>query len=67
MPKIKHGESGTRITMPPQITAEGTSMLPVPRRTLASALTSQISRLPAKTMFEYFSAAASDASWPPSA
>ena len=66
-PKISTGESGTSSTTPRQIAIEGTSMLPVPRMTLASAFISQISTLPAKTTLEYFSAASSDPPRPPMA
>ncbi len=50
-----------------QTAADGTSMLPVPRMTLASAFISQTSTLPANTMLEYCSAAASDPASPPMA
>ena len=36
-PKMNSGESGTSRTMPRQTASDGTSMLPVPRMTLASA------------------------------
>ena len=52
-PKISSGESGTSSTTPTQIASDGTSMLPVPRITLASAFISQTSTVPANTTFEY--------------
>ena len=67
MPNIKQGESGTRITIPPQITSAGNNMLPVPRMTLASAFITQSKTFPANTTFEYWSAARSEPSRPPSA
>jgi hypothetical protein len=51
-PKIRHGDSGTSSTTPPLAASAGTSMLPVPRITLASAFVSQISGVPAKTILE---------------
>ena len=51
-PNISTGESGTSRANPVQIASEGTSMLPVPRSTLASAFISQTSQAPAKTTFE---------------
>ena len=51
-PKISTGDSGTSNTTPTQIASDGTSMLPVPRSTLASAFISQTSTAPAKTTFE---------------
>ena len=52
MPKISIGESGTSTTTPAQITTAGTSMLPVPRITLASPFISHSSTLPANTTLE---------------
>ena len=52
MPKIRQGDSGTSTTTPTQITAAGTSILPVPRIALDSALRVQITMLPANTTFE---------------
>ena len=52
MPKIRHGDSGISTTTPTQITMAGTSILPVPRIALDSALRIQISTLPANTTFE---------------
>ena len=52
IPKISSGESGTRITVQPQMTSAGTSMLPVPRTALASAFMSHSKMLPANTTFE---------------
>ena len=51
-PKIRQGDSGTSRTTPTQIASDGTSMLPVPRMTLASAFISQTSTVPAKTTLE---------------
>ena len=64
-PKMNSGESGTSRTMPRQTASDGTSMLPVPRMTLASAFMSQTRTLPTKTTFEYASAASSEPPWPP--
>ncbi len=52
MPKIRQGESGTSTTTPTQITRAGTSMLPVPRITLAKPFMAQTRTLPLKTMLE---------------
>ena len=52
IPKISMGDNGTSTTTPAQITAAGTSMLPVPRMTLARPLSSQSSTMPANTTFE---------------
>ena len=52
IPKISTGESGTRMTVQPQMTSAGTSMLPVPRTALASAFISHSRVLPANTTFE---------------
>jgi hypothetical protein len=51
-PKIRHGESGTSTTTPTQITNAGTTMLPVPRMTLASPFIAHSSTFPANTTFE---------------
>ena len=51
-PKISKGDSGISNTTPTQIATDGTSMLPVPRSTLASAFISHTSTAPANTMFE---------------
>ena len=51
-PKISKGDSGISKTTPTQIATEGTSMLPVPRSTLASAFISHTSTAPANTTFE---------------
>ena len=51
-PKISSGESGTSATAPAQMTSAGTSMLPVPRITLASAFMSHSSTMPPNTMLE---------------
>ena len=51
-PKIRQGDSGTSSTTPAQIATDGTSMLPVPRSTLASAFISHTSTTPANTTFE---------------
>ncbi len=51
-PKISAGDSGISTTAPTQATAAGSSMLPVPRITLASELNSQIRTAPAKMVFE---------------
>ncbi len=51
-PKIRHGDSGTSNATPAQIATDGTSMLPVPRSTLASAFISQTSTTPANTTLE---------------
>jgi hypothetical protein len=59
------GDAGTRITTPMQVTAAGNAMLPVPRRTAASELKSHTSTAPAKTQFEYVSAASSARPLPP--
>ena len=58
-PKISRGDKGMSSTTPAQVTSAGNSMLPVPRITLASAFINQSAMLPAKTTFEYCSAAAS--------
>ena len=52
MPKIRHGDSGTSTATPALTDNDGTSMLPVPRMTLASAFISQTSGVAAKTMLE---------------
>ena len=49
---IRIGDAGISTAAPAQLTIAGTAMLPVPRMTLASALSSQTSRLPAKPTFE---------------
>ncbi len=51
-PKIRSGESGSSSTTPMQIATDGTTMLPVPRITLASAFISQITAVPPNTTFE---------------
>jgi hypothetical protein len=51
-PRIRQGDSGTRITVRPTLTPAGTTMFPVPRMTLAKALNTQIKTIPAKTMSE---------------
>ena len=51
-PKISNGDNGTSSTTPRQMVNDGTSMLPVPRITLASAFASQTSVMPAKTTSE---------------
>ena len=51
-PKISTGESGISTTTPAQITKAGTSMLPVPRMTLAKPLSNHSRTLPANTTFE---------------
>ena len=51
-PKISNGESGISNTTPTHIATDGTSMLPVPRSTLASAFSSHTSTAPANTTFE---------------
>ena len=66
-PKISTGESGSSRATPTQTASAGTSMLPVPRITLASAFMSHSSALPAKTTFEYSSAASSEPPSPPMA
>src|SRR2546421_454811 len=57
-PNISVGERQSVKAPPPSTTAAGRSMLPVPRTTLASVLRSQKLMAPAKTIFEYASAAA---------
>ncbi len=64
-PKIRSGDNGTSRTTPTQMASDGSIMLPVPRITLASACVSHTSTLPAKTTFEYLSAASSEPPWPP--
>ena len=66
-PKISTGESGRRRTTPSQTASAGTSMLPVPRITLANAFITHTSTLPAKTTLEYSSAASSEPPSPPMA
>ncbi len=44
---IRQGESGISSTAPPQMTAAGTIMLPVPRSTLANAFMIQSRIAPA--------------------
>jgi len=51
-PKISKGDSGISNTTPAQMATAGTSMLPVPRSTLASAFISHTSTAPANTTFE---------------
>ena len=52
MPKISRGDNGTRTTTPTQMTNAGTSMLPVPRTTLAKPFMTQSNTLPANTTLE---------------
>jgi hypothetical protein len=49
---MNSGESGINRMTPPQIASDGTSMLPVPRSTLASALSTHTRTQPANTTFE---------------
>ena len=51
-PKMSKGESGTSRTVPAQMTSAGTSMLPVPRITLARPFITQSRTLPANTISE---------------
>ena len=51
-PKISRGDSGISNTTPTQIATDGTSILPVPRSTLASAFSSHTSAAPANTTLE---------------
>jgi hypothetical protein len=51
-PKISSGDSGTSRRTPPHTASEGTSMLPVPRTTLASAFITHTRTAPVKTTFE---------------
>ena len=46
------GASATWISSPPMMTADGTSICPLPRRMLASVLTSQSTTAPPNTTFE---------------
>jgi len=46
------GDNGISTTTPAQITNAGTSMLPVPRITLAKPLSTHSRTLPANTTFE---------------
>jgi hypothetical protein len=51
-PKIRQGDSGTRRTIPVETASDGTSMLPVPRMTLASAFISHTRGVPRNTTLE---------------
>ena len=51
-PKINSGESGTKASAPAQITSAGTSILPVPRITLARPFITHSSTLPPNTTLE---------------
>ena len=51
-PKISAGDSGTSSATPRQIASDGTSMLPVPRMTLASAFRIQTRMQPENTTSE---------------
>ena len=64
-PKISSGDSGISTSVPATVTMAGTAMLPVPRITADSELNSHTSSAPAKTQFEYVSAASSAPPVPP--
>ena len=49
---MRAGESTSSTALPPSTTPAGSSMLPVPRTTLASVLKSQNAAAPAKITFE---------------
>jgi hypothetical protein len=49
---MNSGDRGMSRATPTQMASEGTSMLPVPRITLASPFMSHTSHVPAKTTFE---------------
>ena len=49
---MRHGDSGISTTTPAQVTIAGTTMLPVPRTTLASELKIHTRTAPAKTTLE---------------
>lgn len=51
MPKISTGEIGISRTTPTQMTMAGSSMLPVPRTTLASPFMVRVSGVPRKTIW----------------
>ncbi len=52
MPKISNGDTGTSTRTPTQMTNAGTSMLPVPRMTLAKPFITQSNTFPEKTTLE---------------
>ncbi len=64
-PKIRTGETTSRIGTPAVTTPAGSAMLPVPRSTLASAFSSHRKTTPPNTTSEYASAVSSAAPWPP--
>jgi len=64
-PKISTGETTSSTPTPPASTSAGSRMLPLPRSTLAKALSSHSSVAPQKIALEYVSADASPASRPP--